>query len=111
MAEKVNAMHMGDPLDEATDIGTIISTGQFERVHSYLDLGKQIPNVEMLRLSKMPEAYELKDGLFVQPTVFVGVSNEDRLARAEIFGPVTCFISFDDSEPAFRSEEARVGDE
>src|SRR3546814_9422843 len=48
----------------------------------------------------MPEAYELKDGLFVQPTVFVGVSNEDRLAREEIFGPVTCVISFDDYEQA-----------
>src|SRR3546814_12616136 len=54
----------------------------------------------MLRLSKMPEAYELKDGLFVQPTAFVGVSNEDRLAREEIFGPVTCVISFDDYEQA-----------
>src|SRR3546814_7213873 len=53
MAEKVNAMHMGDPLAVATDIGTIISTGQFERLQSYLDLAKQIPNAEMLRLSKM----------------------------------------------------------
>ncbi|WP_345796527.1 aldehyde dehydrogenase family protein [Castellaniella sp. MT123] len=100
MADKVNAMRMGDPLDEATDIGTIISTGQFDRVHSYLELGKRIPHVETLQLSKMPEAPELKDGLFVQPTVFVGVSNEDRLAREEIFGPVTCVIPFDDYEQA-----------
>src|SRR3546814_6560386 len=40
VAEKVNAMKMGDPLDEATDIGTIISPGQFERVHSYIKMGR-----------------------------------------------------------------------
>ncbi|CAM5791636.1 aldehyde dehydrogenase family protein [Castellaniella caeni] len=100
MAEKVNAMRMGDPLDETTDIGTIISTGQYDRVRSYLDLGRQIPDVQTLQLSAMPEAPALKNGLFIQPTVFVGVDNDNRLAREEIFGPVTCVIPFDTYEQA-----------
>lgn len=100
MSEKVDAMVMGDPMDEHTDIGTIISTAQFERVHSYIELGRSVPNVQTLRLSRMPQAPELQDGLFVQPTVFVGVDNNHRLAREEIFGPVTCVISFEEYEEA-----------
>ncbi|NYT59207.1 aldehyde dehydrogenase family protein [Alcaligenaceae bacterium] len=98
MSNVVNAMVMGDPLDERTDIGTIISAAQLDRVRSYVDIGRQMPGVQTLQLSSMPEASELKDGFFVQPTVFVGVSNDDRLAREEIFGPVTCVIPFDDYE-------------
>ncbi|MFA7580794.1 aldehyde dehydrogenase family protein [Castellaniella sp.] len=100
MSDKVNAMIMGDPLDENTDIGTIISTAQLERVRSYIALGRNIPNVQTLQLSNMPQNPELRDGLYVQPTVFVGVSNDHRLAREEIFGPVTCVIPFDDYEEA-----------
>ena len=100
MGEKVNAMVMGDPLDEKTDIGTIISTAQFERVQSYVELGRRIPDVQTLQLSSMPQAPELKNGLYVQPTVFVGVGNDHRLAREEIFGPVTCVIPFDEYEEA-----------
>src|SRR3546814_16777142 len=98
VAEKVNAMKMGDPLDEATDIGTIISPGQFERVHSYIKMGEQEPGVRIRRLSSVPDHPQFKSGLFVQPVIFTGIDNDHRVAREEIFGPV-------------RSEERRVGKE
>lgn len=100
--EKVNAMKMGDPLDESTDIGTIISHAQFERVHSYIKLGEQAPGAKIHRLSAVPDSPEFKDGLFVQPVIFTGVANDHRLAREEIFGPVTCVIAFTDYEDAIR---------
>lgn len=100
--EKVNAMKMGDPLDESTDIGTIISHVQFERVHSYIKLGEQVPGAKAHRLSAVPDSPEFKDGLFVQPVIFTGVPNDNRLAREEIFGPVTCVIAFTDYEDAIR---------
>jgi acyl-CoA reductase-like NAD-dependent aldehyde dehydrogenase len=96
--EKVNAMKMGDPLDESTDIGTIISPAQYERVCSYIDLGEQSAGATAHKLSSMPSDTALKEGLFVQPVLFTGITNDNRLAREEIFGPVTCVMSFKDYE-------------
>jgi aldehyde dehydrogenase (NAD+) len=95
---KVDAMKMGDPLDEATDIGTIISKPQFDKVHSYIKLGKETPGATAHACSKMPDDPKLKDGLFVQPVIFSGLNNDSRVAREEIFGPVTCVIKFKDYE-------------
>jgi acyl-CoA reductase-like NAD-dependent aldehyde dehydrogenase len=93
---KVDAMVMGDPLDEKTDIGTIISTGQFERVQSYIGLGRDTKGARELACSAMPTDPKLAKGLFVQPRIFTGVTNDDRIAREEIFGPVCCVIRWSD---------------
>lgn len=102
LSDKVNAMVIGDPLDEKTDIGTIISTQQYDKVKSYIALGEQSKGVQALHLSKLPQSPELKNGLYIQPVIFTGIGNDDRLAREEIFGPVTCVIGFDDYEDAIR---------
>lgn len=96
---KVDAMVMGDPLDEKTDIGTIVSPQQFERVKSYIEQGKREGGTA-LACSAMPNAEALTKGLFVQPVIFTGLTNDSRLAREEIFGPVTCVIKFDNYEDA-----------
>jgi acyl-CoA reductase-like NAD-dependent aldehyde dehydrogenase len=98
LTAKVDAMKMGDPLDETTDIGTIISKPQFEKVHSYIKLGQETPGSTTHACSKMPDDPKLKDGLFVQPVIFSGLKNDSRVAREEIFGPVTCVIKFKDYE-------------
>ncbi len=95
---KVDAMRMGDPLDEATDIGAIISKPQFDKVRSYIRIGEETKGMRALRCSAMPKDAALKDGLFVQPVIFIGGGNDNRLAREEIFGPVTCVIKFRDYE-------------
>ncbi|MBR9971000.1 aldehyde dehydrogenase family protein [Magnetospirillum sulfuroxidans] len=94
--EKVNSMVMGDPLDEKTDIGTIISDGQFDRVHSYIKLGRETKGATEIALSAMPTDPKLEKGFFVQPRIFTGVTNDDRIAREEIFGPVCCVIKWTD---------------
>jgi acyl-CoA reductase-like NAD-dependent aldehyde dehydrogenase len=53
-----------------------------------------------LRCSALPSDAKLKQGLFVQPVIFTGADNKSRLAREEIFGPVTCIIRFRDYEEA-----------
>lgn len=100
--DKVNAMKMGDPLDESTDIGTIISPAQYERVCSYISIGEQAAGATAHKLSSIPADTALKEGLFVQPVLFTGLTNDHRLAREEIFGPVTCVISFNDYEEAIQ---------
>ncbi|KAF0222755.1 MAG: NAD-dependent aldehyde [Rhodospirillaceae bacterium] len=94
--EKVDAMVMGDPLDEKTDIGTIISDGQFDRVKSYIELGRATKGATEIVLSAMPTDGKLDQGFFVQPRIFTGITNNDRIAREEIFGPVCCVIKWSD---------------
>ncbi len=96
LKEQVDAMVMGDPLDEKTDIGTIVSPQQLERVRSYIDIGRAADGVEAHVCSRMPEDPRLKDGLFVQPVIFTGVTNDMKIAREEIFGPVACVIRWTD---------------
>jgi aldehyde dehydrogenase (NAD+) len=99
---KVDAMKMGDPLDEATDIGSIISKQQYDKVISYIEYGEQSPGATANKCSAMPKDAKLAKGYFVQPVIFTGISNDNKLAREEIFGPVTCVIKFKDYEDAIR---------
>ncbi len=92
MKAKVDAMKMGDPLDEATDIGAIISQAQYDKVTRYIALGSETPGAMAHRCSALPADPRLKKGLFVQPVLFSGLTNRHRVAREEIFGPVTCLI-------------------
>ncbi len=98
LVARVDEMVMGDPLDEATDIGTIVSPQQFERVQRFLKLAEEHPDATLHRCSKVPDDPALKGGLFVQPCVITGIPNDHEVAREEIFGPVTCIIPFDDPD-------------
>jgi acyl-CoA reductase-like NAD-dependent aldehyde dehydrogenase len=98
MAEKVDAMVMGDPLDEKTDIGTIISTEQFSKVQSYIAKGKDTAGAQGRACSAMPSDPALKKGLFIQPHIFTNLPDDSPLVQEEIFGPVTCIFPFDDAE-------------
>src|SRR5207249_1516092 len=73
---KVDAMKMGDPLDEATDIGAIISPAQFDKVTSYIRLGEQLPGATAHYCSSLPPDARFKKGLFVRPVIFTGVTND-----------------------------------
>jgi acyl-CoA reductase-like NAD-dependent aldehyde dehydrogenase len=96
LAARVDAMVMGDPLDEKTDIGTIISPGQFAKVTGFIEEGKATPGAKARACSRLPEDPALKKGLFIQPHIFSGLTKESRLVREEIFGPVTVLFPFND---------------
>ena len=98
LATKVDAMVMGDPLDEATDIGTIISPDQFSKVQAFIDEGLATAGATGRACSAMPDDPALKKGLFIRPHIFTHLPNESRLVQEEIFGPVTCVFPFDDAE-------------
>ncbi|HMN78748.1 MAG TPA: aldehyde dehydrogenase family protein [Burkholderiaceae bacterium] len=96
----VDRMKMGDPLDESTDIGTIISRAQYDKVMSYVEWGRGSAGATAVECSRLPESPTLRDGLFVRPVLFTGLDNDSKLAREEIFGPVTCVIRFKEYEAA-----------
>jgi acyl-CoA reductase-like NAD-dependent aldehyde dehydrogenase len=98
MKAKVDAMLMGDPLDEHTDIGTIISPGQYEKVKTFIAEGQATAGATAHLCSAMPSDPTLKKGLFLQPVIFTGLPSSSRLVREEIFGPVTAIFPFDSAE-------------
>jgi acyl-CoA reductase-like NAD-dependent aldehyde dehydrogenase len=98
MKDAVNKMVMGDPLDEKTDIGTIVSEGQLAKVKGFIEEGRATPGATAHVCSAMPSDPALKKGLFIQPVIFTGLDGQSRLVREEIFGPVTVIQPFDDAE-------------
>ena len=105
LIEKVKALlakvRQGDPTDPATQVGAQASKVQFDRVISYLELGQSEGAVAVAggRPARVPQ---FGGGLFVEPTLFQNVRNEMRIAQEEIFGPVTCFLSWDDEAEMMR---------
>src|SRR6185369_16613019 len=93
---------IGDPLDEATDMGAIINRKQFDRVCGYITDGMQQKGARLVLGGLPPKEGALANGYFVQPTVFADVSNDWRIAREEIFGPVLVAIRWTDEQEAIR---------
>lgn len=97
---RVDKMVMGDPMDEKTDIGTIVSASQFATVKKYLAIGDATPGATGHRCSQVPDDPKLKDGYFIQPVLFTGLSKDSPIVREEIFGPVAAVLPFDTFEEA-----------
>ncbi|MCL4068006.1 aldehyde dehydrogenase [Pseudomonas sp. GX19020] len=93
--ETGRAMHQGDPLDPATQIGAMVDQGQANRVMDYIAIGQQ----EGARLASGGNRHE-EGACFIEPTVFDGVRNDMRIAREEIFGPVLSVLPFRDEAEA-----------
>jgi acyl-CoA reductase-like NAD-dependent aldehyde dehydrogenase len=93
LEDAVEGIKVGDPLDDATEMGPLISAGQRETVASYANGGAPVA----IRGSA-PEG----KGYWFPPTVLCPVSNDARAAREEIFGPVACVIPFRDERDAIR---------
>jgi acyl-CoA reductase-like NAD-dependent aldehyde dehydrogenase len=91
LEEAVDALRVGDPLDEDTQMGPLISAGQREQVASFV--GGDAP---VAIRGAAPEG----PGFWFAPTVLCPVSNDDRAAREEIFGPVAAVIPFRDEAEA-----------
>jgi acyl-CoA reductase-like NAD-dependent aldehyde dehydrogenase len=102
LTRKTQALTMGDPLDEASDIGSIINEKQFRKVCSYVDEGLRRKDARLVFGGLPPESGPLSEGYFAVPTVFADTSNDWRLAREEIFGPVLVAIPWRDEADAIR---------
>jgi acyl-CoA reductase-like NAD-dependent aldehyde dehydrogenase len=93
LEEAVEGMRVGDPLDEETQMGPLISADQRDKVASYLN-----GDAPVAIRGSAPQG----PGFWFPPTVLCPVANDDRAAREEIFGPVACVIPFRDEEEAVR---------
>lgn len=102
LVAKASALKLGDPLDEATDMGTIINQKQFDRVCSYVEDGLDRPDARLVTGGMPPTEGPLSEGYFTLPTIFADASNDWRLAREEIFGPVLVAIRWSDEAEVIR---------
>jgi len=106
-AERARRITVGDPLDEKTIVGPMISQAHLAKVKSYIELGpKEGATLVCGGLDRPSYAPELPatmgKGNFVWPTVFADVDNRMKIAQDEIFGPVACLIPFTDEAEAIR---------
>jgi acyl-CoA reductase-like NAD-dependent aldehyde dehydrogenase len=104
-AEATRGVKVGDPADEATEVGPLVSAKQRDRVKDYIEIGLG-EGATVVVGGTAPEDPALADGAYLLPTVFDGVDNDMRIAREEIFGPVVSVIPFDTEEDALRLANA-----
>ena len=93
----VSSLKVGDPTDADTYFGPLISERQRHRVEEYIAVGRDEGAIVALGGGRPAN---LAKGWYVEPTIFTGVDNGMRIAREEIFGPVTSIIEYDDVDEA-----------
>jgi betaine-aldehyde dehydrogenase len=97
--ERARAIRLGDPADEATEMGPLISAEQRDRVRGYLAAG-DAEGARRLCGGEAPAEGPLARGHYLTPAVYVEVAPEMRVMREEIFGPVACLLPFDGEDEA-----------
>jgi aldehyde dehydrogenase (NAD+) len=97
-SDAAEAFTAGDPLQEGTRLGPLVSEAQRERVRGYIEAGIAEGARVLTGGSQPPDG--LDRGFFVRPTVFTDVRPDMTIAREEIFGPVLAILAYDDEESA-----------
>jgi len=110
-SDRASRIPVGDPLDDDTVVGPMISPAHLAKVRSYIELGPREGATLLcggLGTPQLPP--RVQRGNYVLPTVFADVDNHMRIAQEEIFGPVACLIPFTDEADAVRqANDTRYG--
>jgi 5-carboxymethyl-2-hydroxymuconic-semialdehyde dehydrogenase len=102
-ADRAKRIAVGDPLDEKTIVGPMISPQHLAKVRRYIELGPSEGATLLCGGLDAPQLpAHLRKGNYVMPTVFADVDNRMKIAQDEIFGPVACLIPFTDEADAIR---------
>jgi len=99
VVEAIKAWKPGNPLDPETNVGALADNQQMNTVLSYIEAGKAEGAKVLIGGNQVMQE---SGGLYVEPTIFDGVSNSMKIAREEIFGPVLSVIEFEDVDDAIR---------
>lgn len=102
LVEAATKLRLGDPLAEESDVGSIINERQYNRVCGYIEEGMKQSGSKLLCGGHPRDDKSLGDGYYLRPTIFAQGTNDWRLAREEIFGPVLVAIPWDDEDDVIR---------
>ncbi len=109
VSDRAAKIRMGDPLDPATEMGTVANEPQFRRILDAIDSAKA-SGARLVTGGRRASGPRLEGGYFVEPTVFADVGNQSHLAQEEIFGPVLAAIPFDtEAEAIAMANDSRYG--
>jgi aldehyde dehydrogenase (NAD+) len=101
LARRAEAIVVGNPQDDATQMGTIANQAQLEKVLHYIDVAKA-EGARLVAGGVPATVADLPNGLFVRPTVFADVTNDMTIAREEVFGPIASVLRFTDEADAIK---------
>ncbi|MFQ5937546.1 MAG: aldehyde dehydrogenase family protein, partial [Acidiferrobacterales bacterium] len=97
LVRQAEALPIGLPWLEGNEVGPIVSRRQYDRISEFIESGKS-EGARLLTGGNSPGDEALKNGFFISPTIFDGVTPDMRIAREEIFGPVMSVVSWNDHE-------------
>jgi len=102
-AARADRLQVGDPRDENTKLGSLITRAHWEKVTGYIELARD-EGATIAAGGAAPDSVpsRVANGHFLRPTVITDVDNRMRVAQEEIFGPVACLIPFDTEEDGLR---------
>ncbi|MCM2970955.1 betaine-aldehyde dehydrogenase [Larsenimonas suaedae] len=101
LLERVKNIKAGDPLDATTNFGPLVSFEHMEKVLSYMELGKQEGARLLTGGNRMTDG-DFAKGAYVEATIFTDCTDDMRIVREEIFGPVMSVLSFEDEDEVIR---------
>lgn len=101
LVDKFNRIHVGDPLDDKTEMGPLITTEHRKRVMTYIESGKS-EGATIATGGDTPKGDLFAKGWYLAPTVFLDATPEMKIVREEIFGPVVAVMPFNDEADAIR---------
>ncbi|MEO1105901.1 MAG: aldehyde dehydrogenase family protein, partial [Pseudomonadota bacterium] len=97
LVERTGRIRIGDPLDEATQMGPLVSLTQRERVMGFIEAGRR-EGATLIHGGGVPEVAGFENGAWIEPTIFADVADTMTIAREEIFGPVLSLFTFADED-------------
>ena len=101
LTRKARSLRVGDPMDERTQLGSLVSPKQLATAESYIAIGRK-EGATLACGGVRPDDQSLARGCYLLPTIFTGVKDDMRIAREEIFGPVLCVMAFREEEEVIR---------
>lgn len=105
LVPRVEALRLGDGLDEQVEVGPVINASQLEKIHSYVEIGRG-EGATLVTGGARVEGEALAGGHFYRPTLFKDVRPDMRIAQEEIFGPVLSVIAVDSFDEAIAVNNA-----
>jgi aldehyde dehydrogenase (NAD+) len=99
LVNRTKTLRVGDPTQMESDLGPVIAERQRQRIEGYIESGQQ-EGAKIVIGGGRPA--HLTKGFYVEPTIFIDVRNEMKIAQEEIFGPVLCVIKYKDIDDAVR---------
>lgn len=109
LCERAARIVLGNPTDDATEMGTVANEPQFNKILEWIEQAKN-DGARLIAGGKAASTGNLGKGLFIEPTIFADVHNAMTIAQEEVFGPVLSIIPFDSEEEAVQiANDTRYG--